>query len=134
MPRLLCQLPTQCITYPVSISIIMPALSISYNLFVYITMSSEFKDCNHALNFVFTLSLFPILPITSRHFSCPPKRCFSHSLKLSIGFEYFLSFAHFWSSLFMEDGIAVVYAFFVFKRKRWRVSNLCNWRTVSSQK
>lgn len=126
MPRLPCQLPTQCITHLALVSVIMPALFISCDPSVYITRSSGFKDCNYALNFAFTLSLFPVPPVASRHFSRPPKRCSSHGSEPSIGSEYFTSFAHFLASLSIRDGVIVVYACFVFKRKGWRASNLGN--------
>lgn len=99
IPRLPCQLPTQCITHPAPVPVTMPALSISYDPSVYITMSSGFKDCSHALNFVLALSLFLVPLLASRHFSRLPKRCLSHGSETSVGSEYSTSSAHFWASL-----------------------------------
>lgn len=45
-------------------------------------MSSGFKDCSHALNFVFARFLFLVLPVAFKHFSCLSKKYSSHELEL----------------------------------------------------
>ncbi len=125
---------TQCITHLAPVPVIMPALFISCDPSVYIIKSSGFKDCRHALNFVFALFLFPVPPVAFKHFSRLRKRCSSYGSEPSIGSEYSTSFAHFWASLSIRDEAAFVYACFVFKRKGWRASNLCSRRAACLQR
>lgn len=64
----------------------MLALSIFYNLSMYILIFNKFKDYNHALNFTFAFFCF-ILFIVFKNFFYLLKRYLSYRLELILGFN-----------------------------------------------